>query len=55
MQPEDQPRVPVISSDGQPLMPCRPKRARVLLRDGRAEKTWVNGNFAIRMSPPYTK
>ena len=50
MQPEDQPRVPVISSDGQPLMPCRPKRARVLLRDGRAEKTWVNGNFAIRMT-----
>ena len=50
MQPEDQPRVPVISSDGQPLMPCRPKRARVLLRDGRAEKTWINGNFAIRMT-----
>ena len=56
MQPEDQlvlpaqPRVPVISDDGHPLIPCRPKRARVLLRDGRAEKTWVNGNFAIRMN-----
>ena len=50
LKPEDQPRVPVISSDGQPLIPCRPKRARVLLRDGRAEKTWVNGNFAIRMT-----
>ena len=47
---KDQPRVPVISADGQPLMPCRPKRARVLLRDGRAEKTWINGNFAIRMT-----
>ena len=50
MQPEDQPRVPVISADGHPLIPCRPKRARVLLRDGRAEKTWVNGNFGIRMT-----
>ena len=49
MQPESQPRVPVISADGLPLIPCRPKRARVLLRDGRARKTWVNGNFAIRM------
>ena len=50
LKPEDQPRVPVISADGQPLIPCRPKRARVLLRDGRATKTWVNGNFAIRMT-----
>ena len=50
LKPKDQPRVPVISSDGQPLIPCRPKRARVLLRYGRAEKTWINGNFAIRMT-----
>ena len=50
MQPEDQPRVPVISADGHPLIPCRPKRARVLLGDGRATKTWTNGNFAIRMT-----
>lgn len=50
MQPKNQPRVPVISSDGQPLIPCRSKRARVLLRDGRATKTWLNGNFAIRMT-----
>ena len=50
MQPEEQLRVPVISSDGHPLIPCRPKRARVLLRDGRADKTWLNGNFAIRMT-----
>ena len=50
MQPENQPRVPVISTEGLPLIPCRPKRARVLLRDGRATKTWINGNFAIQMT-----
>ena len=50
MQAESQPRVPVISADGLPLIPCRPKRARVLLRDGRATKSWLNGNFAIRMN-----
>ena len=49
MQPENQPRVPVISSDGFPLIPCRPKRARTLLEQGKAIKTWVKGNFAIRM------
>ena len=50
MQPENQPRVPVISSDGFPLIPCRPKRARILLEQGKAIKTWVKGNFAIRMA-----
>ena len=49
MQPENQPRVPVISSDGFPLIPCRPKRARTLLEQGKAIKIWVKGNFAIRM------
>ena len=48
--PENQPRVPVISSDGYPLIPCRPKRARILLEQGQAIKTWVRGNFAIRMT-----
>ena len=28
MQPENQPRVPVISSDGLSLIPCRPNRDR---------------------------
>ena len=47
---ENQPRVPVISSDGYPLIPCRPRRARTLLRDGKATRVWVRGNFAIRMT-----
>ena len=50
MQPEEQPRVPVISADGHPLIPCRPKRARVLLEQGKAVRAWVKGNFAIRMT-----
>ena len=49
-KPENQPRVPVISSDGLPLIPCRPKRARVLLEQGKATKAWIKGNFAIRMT-----
>ena len=50
MHQPTQPRVPVISSDGHPLIPCRPKRARLLLRDGRATRMWVKGSFAIRMT-----
>ena len=50
MQSETQPRVSVLSQDGHPLVPCRPKRARILLREGRATRTWIRGNFAIRMT-----
>ena len=41
--------VAVLDAEGRPLMPTRPSRARRLMRDGRAEKTWVKGVFAIRM------
>ena len=41
--------VAVLDADGRPLMPTRPSRARRLMRDGRAENTWVKGMFAIRM------
>jgi len=31
-------RIPVVSADGTPLMPCKPAKARKLLRDGKAIK-----------------
>ena len=41
--------VPVLDSEGRPLMPTRPSRARRLMRQGRAEKRWVKGLFCIQM------
>lgn len=33
-------RVPVVAANGTPLMPCKPAKARKLLRDGKAIKKW---------------
>jgi hypothetical protein len=33
-------RIPVVSKSGIPLMPCRPTKARKLLRSGKAIKKW---------------
>ena len=41
--------VPVISSTGSPLMPCRPAYARALIKSGRAKRRWYKGIFAIKM------
>ena len=40
---------PVLSSDGQPLMPCHPARARKLLAKGRAVPHHNKGIFGIRL------
>ena len=40
---------PVYSSDGFPLMPCHPARARKLLRNGRAVPHHIRGIFGIRL------
>lgn len=40
---------PVYSSEGLPLMPCHPARARKLLRDGRAVPHHIRGIFGIRL------
>ena len=40
---------PVYSSDGQPIMPCHPARARKLLTKGRAVPHHVRGIFGIRI------
>ncbi|RJO63167.1 MAG: hypothetical protein C4542_00450, partial [Dehalococcoidia bacterium] len=37
MEPNKQPRVPVVSIDGKPLMPTTPRKARLLMRDGLAK------------------
>ena len=47
--PSEQRWVPVVSSTGVPLMPCRPVRARKLLQRGRAIKRWKNHLFYIQM------
>ena len=41
--------VPVISSNGQPLMPCHPARARELVRNGRAVRRFDRGLFSLRL------
>jgi hypothetical protein len=41
--------VPVISSTGTPLMPCRSAYARALIKSGRAQRRWFKGIFAIKM------
>ena len=40
---------PVFSSDGQPLMPTHPARARRLMKHGRAVPHHIRGLFGIRM------
>ena len=43
-------RVPTVSADGTPLMPCRPAKARKLLRNGRAVRKWSKlGVFYIQL------
>ena len=42
--------VPVLDTEGRPLMPTRPSRARRLIRQGRAAKLWVKGVFTIQMT-----
>lgn len=43
-------QVPVLSSDGLPLMPCHPARARKLLDKGRAKPHHYRGLFAIKLT-----
>ena len=40
---------PVYSSDGHPIMPCHPARARKLLQNGRAVPHHISGIFGIRL------
>lgn len=43
-------RVPVVSKDGRPLMPCRPAKARKLLSSGKAEPRWSKlGIFYLQL------
>jgi len=41
--------VPVISSTGIPLMPCRQAYARALIKSGRAKRRWFKGIFSIKL------
>lgn len=43
-------RIPITSQDGTPLMPCKPAKARKLLRDGKAAKKWSKlGVFYVQL------
>ena len=43
-------RIPVISSDGKPLMPCKVSKVRKLLRDNKAHKQWSKlGIFYLQL------
>ncbi len=43
-------RIPVVSASGMPLMPCRPAKARKLLKEGKAIKKWSKlGMFYIQL------
>lgn len=49
-------RIPVLHKDGTPLMPCKPAKARKLLRDGKAKKNWTKeGVFHIQLTFETTK
>jgi len=44
-------RVPVVAADRAPLMPCKPAKARKLLRDGKAVKKWDKlGIFYVQLT-----
>lgn len=48
--------VPVIHKDGTPLMPCKPSKARKLIKDGVAAKKWTKtGIFYIQLKIPTSK
>lgn len=48
--------VPVVHKDGTPLMPCKPNRARKLIKDGAATKKWTKtGIFYIQLTTPTSK
>jgi hypothetical protein len=44
-------RVPVLDSKGIPLMPCKPAKARLLLKRGKAQPTWNKlGLFCVQLT-----
>jgi hypothetical protein len=52
-KPNEQPRVPVVSMDGKPLMPTTPKKARLFLQDGIAvPRRNKLGIFYIQLTRP---
>lgn len=48
--PAKQRWVPVVSSTGKPLMPCSPKRARILMKKGKAIPRHLKGLFYIKLT-----
>ena len=49
-------RIPVLHKNLTPLMPCKPSKARKLLRDGKATKHWTKeGIFYIQLNWDSTK
>ena len=42
--------VPVVDSNGKPLMPTRPSRAKRMVQSGEATPFWKNGIWCIRLN-----
>ena len=42
--------VPVVDSNGKPLMPTRPSRAKRMVKSGEATPFWKNGVWCIRLN-----
>ena len=42
--------IPVVSKTGKPLMPTRPKRARELMKKGKAIPKWKTGIFYLQLT-----
>ena len=47
--PHNQNTVPVLNTDGTPLAPTKPSRARRWIETGKAAKEWKHGLFAVRL------
>ena len=50
ISPDNQKTVPVLDTEGKPLVPTRPSRARRWLETGKAKKVWVQGHFAVQLT-----
>ena len=47
--PQNQNTVPVLNTDGTPLTPTKPSRARRWIESRKATKEWRHGLFAVRL------
>ena len=47
-------RVPVIDAEYRPLAPCSPRRARILVQQGKANGRHRNGIYYLTLAPHHS-